>query len=136
MQETERAMLSQAIPVCSWLGMSGQGHGGLLGRRQEEVGGWGSDRDEIEGLEGFKGRKELRRRWDEEWGRIGKEGNLWWLGSSKANWQAVMGTNKWTWFCMRFFLSSRRWILTLTFDSSTAWEHVPSWPLVSDQSTV
>ncbi|KII83651.1 hypothetical protein PLICRDRAFT_47131 [Plicaturopsis crispa FD-325 SS-3] len=36
--------------------------------------------------------------WDEEWGRIGKEGHLWWLGSKRANWESVMGTRRWGWF--------------------------------------
>jgi palmitoyltransferase len=43
-------------------------------------------------------KRATRRQWDEEWGRIGKEGNLWWLGSSRANWVAVMGENKLRWF--------------------------------------
>lgn len=43
-------------------------------------------------------RSEIRRRWDQEWGRLGTEGNLWWLGSKRANWEAVMGKSKWGWF--------------------------------------
>lgn len=46
----------------------------------------------------YRERRTTRRLWDEEWGRIGKEGNVWWLGSSRANWVAVMGTNKLRWF--------------------------------------
>ncbi|TBU30974.1 zf-DHHC-domain-containing protein [Dichomitus squalens] len=43
-------------------------------------------------------RRETRRQWDEEWGRIGKEGHLWWLGSRRRNWEAVMGDRVWMWF--------------------------------------
>jgi len=26
------------------------------------------------------------------------EGNIWWLGSKRANWEAVMGKSVWWWF--------------------------------------
>ncbi|TCD67747.1 palmitoyltransferase pfa5 [Steccherinum ochraceum] len=39
-----------------------------------------------------------KRQWDEEWGRIGKEGNLWWLGDARKNWEAVMGDKWYQWF--------------------------------------
>jgi len=42
-------------------------------------------------------RHELKRRWDAEWGRLEKEGNTWWLGSARANWEARMGSNVWAW---------------------------------------
>ncbi|KAM0787748.1 hypothetical protein ACM66B_003805 [Microbotryomycetes sp. NB124-2] len=38
-----------------------------------------------------------RKAWDHEWGRLGKEGNLWWLGSARANWEMVMGKRKLGW---------------------------------------
>ncbi|KAF9512155.1 hypothetical protein BS47DRAFT_1466052 [Hydnum rufescens UP504] len=38
------------------------------------------------------------REWDQEWGRLGMEGNLWWLGSARKNWKAVMGDDPWYWF--------------------------------------
>lgn len=42
-------------------------------------------------------RKATQQRWDEEWGRIGREGNLWYLGSYRANWEMVMGKSKLGW---------------------------------------
>jgi hypothetical protein len=39
------------------------------------------------------------KQWDAEWGRLETEGNLWWLGSKRANWQATMGSSKWGWIC-------------------------------------
>ncbi|KAF9239447.1 zf-DHHC-domain-containing protein [Melanogaster broomeanus] len=38
-------------------------------------------------------KRRTRKQWDNEWGEIGKEGNLWWLGSRRVNWEAVMGRN-------------------------------------------
>jgi len=42
-------------------------------------------------------KREKRQEWDEEWGRIGMEGNLWWMGSARANWEAMMGRSAWYW---------------------------------------
>jgi len=36
--------------------------------------------------------------WNQQWGRLGREGNLWWLGSKRANWEMVMGEEKLGWF--------------------------------------
>lgn len=36
--------------------------------------------------------------WDEEWGRVGRELNPWWLGSKRANFEMVMGKRKLGWF--------------------------------------
>ncbi|KAI0728926.1 zf-DHHC-domain-containing protein [Fomitopsis betulina] len=43
-------------------------------------------------------KRRTRKQWDREWGRIDREGNLWWLGSSRANWESVMGAHVWQWF--------------------------------------
>ncbi|KAG9122964.1 palmitoyltransferase pfa5 [Ceratobasidium sp. 392] len=43
-------------------------------------------------------RYEQRKRWDKEWGRIEREGNLWWLENARANWEQVMGHSVWEWF--------------------------------------
>ncbi|SGY50503.1 BQ5605_C001g00891 [Microbotryum silenes-dioicae] len=50
------------------------------------------------GTFGFKGMRKVRKEWDREWGRLGKEGNLWWLGSRDKNWKMVMGKGRWGWF--------------------------------------
>ncbi len=47
----------------------------------------------------FRARRETREQWDGEWGRIGKEGHMWWLGGARQNWEAVMGDRVWMWFC-------------------------------------
>jgi len=43
-------------------------------------------------------RYEQRKRWDKEWGRIEREGNLWWLENARTNWEQVMGHSVWEWF--------------------------------------
>lgn len=44
-------------------------------------------------------RRRIVKQWDAEWGKIETEGNLWWLGSKRANWEATMGTIKLGWIC-------------------------------------
>lgn len=73
MRERERAAISQVVPVCECLGLTSEGEGGLLESGKAQKNPWRE-----EGLKGYKGRVALRKRFDEEWGRIGKEGNLWW----------------------------------------------------------
>ncbi|THH03993.1 hypothetical protein EW145_g5843 [Phellinidium pouzarii] len=46
----------------------------------------------------FRKKREIMKQWDVEWGAIYTEGNLWWLGSAKANWEHRMGKNRWAWF--------------------------------------
>ncbi|OJA13191.1 hypothetical protein AZE42_05600 [Rhizopogon vesiculosus] len=46
----------------------------------------------------IRAKRRTQKNWDQEWGRIDKEGNLWWLGSSRENWESVMGKNVWWWF--------------------------------------
>lgn len=52
----------------------------------------------------FAKRRQARAQWDEEWGRPAIEGNIWWLGSGRKNWESVMGQSIWSWF--REFLGS------------------------------
>ncbi|KAH9053825.1 DHHC palmitoyltransferase-domain-containing protein [Lactarius vividus] len=42
-------------------------------------------------------KRRTRRTWDAEWGRIGHEGNMWWLGDVRAHWEQVFGPRTWTW---------------------------------------
>ena len=58
----------------------------------------------------FRARRETVAQWDGEWGRIGKEGHMWWLGSARKNWEAVMGDSVWMWFReYLFFLLGFQW---------------------------
>lgn len=47
---------------------------------------------------GNREKEATQKRWDKEWGRIGREGNLWFLGSLRENWESVMGKAKLGWF--------------------------------------
>lgn len=31
--------------------------------------------------------------WNQEWGRLDTEGNIWWMGNARREWEAVMGKN-------------------------------------------
>jgi len=46
-----------------------------------------------------RAKRRTRQRWDQEWGRITKEGNIWWLGGGRENWESVMSENRWWWVC-------------------------------------
>lgn len=50
-------------------------------------------------LSACRAKKATRREWDKRWGRPDREGNIWWLGSSRANWEMVFGKAKLGWFC-------------------------------------
>ncbi len=45
----------------------------------------------------LRAKRQTRRAWDAEYGRIGREGNMWWLGTIRANWEQVFGSKTWTW---------------------------------------
>ncbi|GJE88984.1 DHHC zinc finger domain-containing protein [Phanerochaete sordida] len=46
----------------------------------------------------FGAKRRVRKQWDRDWGNPYTEGNLWWLGSYRENWESVMGHSKWGWF--------------------------------------
>lgn len=46
----------------------------------------------------FSAKARTKRAWDAEWGNWNTEGNIWWMGSARKNWESVMGTNVWWWF--------------------------------------
>jgi len=43
-------------------------------------------------------RRATIREWDAEWGALNTEGNIWWRGSARVNWESVMGKRVWAWF--------------------------------------
>ena len=46
----------------------------------------------------FRAKRRTRLVWDAEYGRMGREANMWWLGTVRANWEQVFGPRTWTWF--------------------------------------
>ncbi|KAI0324507.1 zf-DHHC-domain-containing protein [Cubamyces sp. BRFM 1775] len=78
----------------------------------------------------FRGKRQTRKQWDAEWGRVGKEGHPWWLGSARANWEATMGAKAWMWFLpigkspddgLSYELNPR-------FDAEGRWRPRKEWP--------
>ncbi|KAF8509462.1 zf-DHHC-domain-containing protein [Hysterangium stoloniferum] len=75
-------------------------------------------------------RRRILKQWDAEWGRIGKEGNLWWLGSKRANWQATMGSSKWGWIFPVGRSSGDGLVYPRNprFDNEGRWRRRAEWP--------
>jgi len=48
-------------------------------------------------------KREARRRWNEDWGDLNSEGNLWWTGSKRQGWIDVMGTSPLGWIRKSLF---------------------------------
>lgn len=47
----------------------------------------------------FRAKRRKLRQWDQEWGRLSKEGNIWWRGDAYEEWVDVMGKNPLGWIC-------------------------------------
>lgn len=62
-----------------------------------------------------RARRSTRKLWDEEWGAISTDGNLWSLGSYRRNWEAVMGHKFYEWFCKWFSKGGLAFIDSFTF---------------------
>jgi palmitoyltransferase len=79
----------------------------------------------------FGAKRQTKRQWDAEWGRIGSEGNLWWLGSKRANWEAVMGRNVWWWFLPigRSSGDGMTYPTNPRFDDQGRWKQRQEWPV-------
>ncbi|GAA5971692.1 hypothetical protein JCM3765_006607 [Sporobolomyces pararoseus] len=94
------------------------------------------ERNALNGVYGFwnsRAKKETQRAWDRKWGRLGKEGNLWWLGSYKANWEMVMGKHKLGWI---FPIPARptpddglHYVPNPRFDKDGIWRPRKDWPV-------
>jgi len=75
-------------------------------------------------------KRRTRARWDEEWGRPAIEGNIWWLGSGRKNWESVMGQSVWSWF---FPIGAAEddgldYPVNPRFDDQGRWRRRAEWP--------
>ncbi|KAH8112143.1 zf-DHHC-domain-containing protein [Phellopilus nigrolimitatus] len=68
MKDRERATLGRMLPMWSWRANA------------------------------YRKRNQIRREWDTEWGKLGTEGNIWWLENARTNWEHRMGKSPWGWF--------------------------------------
>lgn len=49
------------------------------------------------GMFHLKTKKRLVKDFDQEWGKLSTEANMWWLGDNKSNWKLVMGPKVLAW---------------------------------------
>ncbi|TFK92154.1 zf-DHHC-domain-containing protein [Polyporus arcularius HHB13444] len=78
----------------------------------------------------FRRRRETVKQWDAEWGRIGKEGHMWWLGSARKNWEATMGDKAWMWFLPigKSPDDGLSYVVNPRFDAEGRWLPRNEWP--------
>ncbi|KAI0092352.1 DHHC palmitoyltransferase-domain-containing protein [Irpex rosettiformis] len=78
----------------------------------------------------FGAKRRTQKQWDDEWGRINEEGNLWWLGSIRENWISVMGTSKWGWFLPvgHSLTDGLHWVPNPRHDEEGRWRPRHEWP--------
>jgi len=76
-----------------------------------------------------KGRQ--RRQWTSEWGSIYTEGNIWWLGSRQANWEAMMGKNPLWWILPigRSQSDGLSYPVNRRFSPDGRWRRRSEWPV-------
>jgi hypothetical protein len=53
----------------------------------------------MHGILSFRAKKQTMKDWNDDWGRIGKEGNIFWREGARENWRGVMGGEKLGWIC-------------------------------------
>lgn len=75
-------------------------------------------------------KRRIRQRWDDEWGSIAKEGNIWWLGSGMKGWVDVMGSNRWGWIFPigRSQSNGLTYPVNPCFDDQGRWRRRIDWP--------
>ncbi|KAI0062983.1 zf-DHHC-domain-containing protein [Artomyces pyxidatus] len=75
-------------------------------------------------------KRRTKKQWDAEWGRIGFEGNIWWLGSVRAHFEQVLGPSPWTWFLPigRSPMDGLHYERNPRFDRDGRWLPRKAWP--------
>ncbi|KAK0204645.1 zf-DHHC-domain-containing protein [Desarmillaria ectypa] len=83
------------------------------------------------GLCGFTQKIRVQRSWNAEWGRIGREGNLWWLGSGRKGWEDVMGDwwVGWIFPVGRGLSDGLNYTANPRFDEAGRWRRRKEWPV-------
>ncbi|EJD43540.1 zf-DHHC-domain-containing protein [Auricularia subglabra TFB-10046 SS5] len=77
-----------------------------------------------------RSRRIIKHRWDEEWGNPNTEGNIWWLGSARANWEQRMGPSVLGWFLPigRYGPDGLDYAINPRFDADGRWRRREEWP--------
>ncbi|KAF9074361.1 DHHC palmitoyltransferase-domain-containing protein [Rhodocollybia butyracea] len=87
-------------------------------------------------------KRRVTKAWDREWGRVGQEGNLWWVGGRLKGWEETMGSkgrtreNPWGWgsWILPVGLNLRgkevgmRYEVNPRFDEEGRWRKRSEWP--------
>ncbi|EJU04195.1 zf-DHHC-domain-containing protein [Dacryopinax primogenitus] len=76
-----------------------------------------------------KGRQ--RHQWNQEWGNLSTEGNIWWRGSTRANWEATMGKS-WLWWILPIGRSQSDGLsypVNPRFSPEGRWRRRSEWPV-------
>lgn len=85
-------------------------------------------------------KRRVKKEWDKDWGRIGKEGNLWWLGSALNGWEETMGSGRrttenrygWLSWVFPFGLNKKEvglhYEVNPRFDAEGRWRRRSEWP--------
>ncbi|OCH92562.1 zf-DHHC-domain-containing protein [Obba rivulosa] len=78
----------------------------------------------------FSALRKTKKQWDAEWGDPNTEGNIWWLGSRRKNWEAVMGHHVWEWFLPlgRSPADGLSYPVNPRFDEDGRWRPRREWP--------
>jgi len=68
--------------------------------------------------------------WNNDWGRIGKEGNIFWREGARENWRGVMGSEKLGWILPigKSETDGLHYPLNPRFDSEGRWRPRKEWP--------
>ncbi|KAF8890744.1 DHHC palmitoyltransferase-domain-containing protein [Infundibulicybe gibba] len=78
----------------------------------------------------FGAKRRTRVEWEREWGVLGTDGNVWWLGSGRKGWEDVMGTSVWGWFLPigRSMNDGLNYPINPRFDQQGRWRRRAEWP--------
>ncbi|PPQ80332.1 hypothetical protein CVT25_003615 [Psilocybe cyanescens] len=79
----------------------------------------------------FGAKRRTLKKWDREWGRLNKEGNIWWRGNSRDEWVDVMGSSWIGWILptiRRNGSSGLEYPVNPRFDFEGRWRKRSEWP--------
>ncbi|KAJ3997730.1 zf-DHHC-domain-containing protein [Lentinula boryana] len=98
---------------------------------------------EVFGFCELRSKRRVKAEWDRKWGRIEREGNMWWVGSKSKGWEETMGSaqrtaeNPWGWLSWILPLrlnkkndteTGMNYQLNPRFDKEGRWRRRSEWP--------
>ncbi|KJA25008.1 hypothetical protein HYPSUDRAFT_200244 [Hypholoma sublateritium FD-334 SS-4] len=78
----------------------------------------------------FGAKKQTIQEWNQEWGTLDREGNIWWLGNTHEEWTSVMGSSWIGWILPvgRSDNDGLSYPFNPRFDSNGRWRRRAEWP--------